>query len=215
MNFMKTLFLNPNSNDEITNVMRRQISAQVLPSAKYDIQNIKDAPNIICSAQDDAIAQELLSRNFRDITSGFTRLVLMSSIDTGYQLACSINSIEVHGFTRSILARYKHLGKGLRAITFDPSMTFLYREIFESHPYLGVVQSINVLPLAPSAVANDKHHVLNTLNDLCWKLSQTSNTPIFIVGAVGLQFGEELRREGLNLVIDPISDLIDHLRYVE
>jgi Asp/Glu/hydantoin racemase len=212
---MKTLFLNPNSSAEITEIMRRQIGSQGLPSKSYDIQKLEDAPRIIGSAQDNAIAKKILEENFRQLISGFTRLVLMSSLDTGFESASSMGGIEVYGFTRSVLARYNHLEKGLKVITFDPSMTRLYREIFEEDQFKGVVQSINVLPLAPSAVMHGQEDVINSLSNLCWKLSQNSETPIFILGAVGLRLGEELRKDGLTLIIDPIADLINHLQPFE
>ena len=212
---MRTLFLNPNSSDAITETLRHQIAAQGLRSADYDVRQLDGAPRIIGSARDNALAQALLEERFKALTSGFTRLVMMSSLDTGFEAAHRLGGIEVHGFTRSVLARHRRLGQYLQAITFDASMTSLYRALFEAREQDGVVQSITVLPLAPGDVAHARQAVLDALRKLCRQLTQASAAPIFIVGAVGLELGEVLRQEGFGQVIDPVADLVAHLQAIE
>ena len=212
---MRTLFLNPNSSDAITATLRRQISAQGLPPETYEVRQLDGAPRIIGSTQDNASAQALLEARFKELTEGFARLVMMSSLDTGYETACRLGGIEVLGFTRSVLARHRGLGQRLQAITFDASMTSLYRALFEAPEQAGVMQSIAVLPRAPGEVAGDRGVVLETLRTMCEELAAASNAPIFIVGAVGLELGETLREQGFAQVIDPVADLIAHLRSSE
>ena len=171
---MRTLFLNPNSSEAITQTLRRQISAHGLSPADYDVQQLDGAPRIIGSARDNALAQTLLEERFKALTSGFGRLVMMSSLDTGFEAARRLGGIEVHGFTRSVLARHRSLRQHLQAITFDASMTPLYRTLFESREQEGVVQSIAVLPLAPGDVASAREAVLDALRKLCQQLAQAS-----------------------------------------
>ena len=209
---MRTLFLNPNSSEAITNILRRQIAAQGLPLADYDVRQLDGAPRIIGSAADNALAQTLLEERFKTLTGGFQRLVMMSSLDTGFEVAHRLGGIEVHGFTRSVLAHYGRLGQHLQAITFDASMTSLYRALFESGAHAGVVKSITALPLAPGDVAGAREAALAALRNLCRKLMQASAVPIFIVGAVGLELGEVLRQEGFGQVIDPVADLVARLQ---
>ena len=212
---MRTLFLNPNSSEAITNILRRQIAAQGLPLADYDVRQLDGAPRIIGSAADNALAQVLLEERFTTLTNGFQRLVMMSSLDTGFEAACRLGGIEVHGFTRSVLAQHRRLGQQLQAITFDASMTSLYRALFESGAHKGVVQSITALPLAPGDVAGAREAALAALRTLCRQLMQASPVPVFIVGAVGLELGEVLRQEGFGQVIDPVADLVAHLQSLD
>jgi Asp/Glu/hydantoin racemase len=212
---MRTLFLNPNSSEAITTTLRRQISAQGLPCADYDVRKLDGAPQIIGSAGDNALAQALLEERFKTLTNGFQRLVMMSSLDTGFEVARRFGGIEVHGFTRSVLARHRHLGQHLQAITFDAAMTPLYRALFESREHEEVVQSITALPLAPNDVASARQAALDTLRKLCRQQAQAPAAPIFIVGVVGLELGEVLRQEGFGQVIDPVADLVAHLQSIE
>lgn len=208
---MRTLFLNPNSSEAITETLMRQISAQGLNPASYEVRQLEGAPTIIGSAQENAMAVALLEEQFKTLTSGFARLVMMSSLDTGFEAARRLGSIEVHGFTRSVLARHRCLRQRLQTITFDTSMSSLYRALFQAKEHLGVVQSISVVPLAPGDVMQGRNAVLEPLRKTCQKLAKSCPAPIFIVGAVGLELGEVLRREGVAQVIDPISDLVAHL----
>lgn len=212
---MTTLFLNPNSNEAITRTLLRQISAQGLDPARYEVRRLKGAPKIIGSAQDDALAVAQLENHFQSLTSGFSRLVMMSSLDTGFEAARRLGGIEVHGFTRSVLAQHRRLGQRLQAITFDTSMTSLYEALFKAKEHEGVVKSITVLPLAPDDVMRGRQAVLDFLRTVCRELAGASPAPIFIVGAVGLELGELLRQEGLTQVIDPVADLVKYLQSME
>lgn len=212
---MRTLFLNPNSSEAITDTLMRQIAAQGLDPASYEVCQLKGAPKIIGSAQENAMAVALLEEQFKTLTSGFSRLVMMSSLDTGFEAARRLGGIEVQGFTRSVLARHRHLQQRLQTITFDTSMTSLYRALFQAAEHQGVVQSISVVPLAPGDVMHRRNAVLESLRKTCQKLAESCPEPIFIVGAVGLDLGQVLRQEGLTQVIDPIADLVAHLQSLE
>lgn len=209
---MKTLFLNPNSNDAITDTLRRQIAAQGLLPASYEVCQLAGAPKIIGSLQQNLEAQRVLKIEYKALTQGFTRLVMMSSLDTGFEAARDVGEIEVHGFTRSVLAWHRSQAQQLQAITFDPSMTSLYEALFAIRENQGVVVHISTLPLAPEEVESSWDAVLSSLRRLCRQMTDASSTPIFIVGAVGLELGEALRQEGFNQVIDPVANLITHLQ---
>ena len=209
---MKTLFLNPNSNNAITKTFQRQIDAQGLPPASYEVRQLAGAPKIIGSLQDNMKAQRILKKNYKQLTQGFTRLVMMSSLDTGFDAARDVGEIEVYGFTRSVLTWHRSQAQQLQAITFDPSMTSLYQALFAIKETQGVVVHISTLPLAPGEVESAWDAVLKSLRQECRQLSDTSSVPIFIVGAVGLELGEALRQEGFHQVIDPVANLIAHLQ---
>ena len=209
---MKTLFLNPNSNDAITETLRRQIAAQGLLIDSYEVCQVNGAPKIIGSLQQNLEAQRVFRSNYKRLTQGFTRLMMMSSLDTGFEAAHDEGGMEVYGFTRSVLAWHRSQARQLQAITFDPSMTSLYQDLFSNKENEGVVMHISTLELAPSEVENARDDVLNSLRKKCYKLTASSPVLIFIVGAVGLELGEVLRQEGFHQVIDPVADLIVHLQ---
>ena len=211
---MKTLFLNPNSSDVITNTLRRQIAAQSLMFGSYEVQCLAGAPRIIGSLNDEDQSKALLEKHFEELTYGFTRMVLMSSLDTGFEIARQIGGIGVYGFTRSVIAWHRSQLQQLQVITFDPSMTSFYQALFSIEENKGVVLSTTVINFAPAAVANAGVALLNLLRRICQQLADTSSMPIFIVGAVGLDLGEALRQEGFNQVIDPVASLIAHLQSV-
>lgn len=208
---MKTLFLNPNSSDAITETLKRQIAGQRCLPSSYEVRQLDGAPQIIGSMNENEQAQALLEQHFKELTTGFERLVIMSSLDTGFDAACRLGGIEVHGFTRSVLAWSRLQTQHLQAITFDSSMTSLYQALFAAKENEGIVKHINVLPLAPTDVSQAREAVLASLREMCVKLANSCSSPIFIVGAVGLEFGQLLRREGFGQVIDPIADLIAFL----
>lgn len=212
---MRTLFLNPNSSDAITETLRRQIAAQGLLPTSYEVRQLDGAPRIIGSTQENAQAQALLEERYKELTSGFTRLVMMSSLDTGFDAACRLGGVDVYGFTRSVLAWHRCQAQQLQAITFDASMTSLYQSLFATKENVGIVKHITVLPLAPSDVARDRDAVLDSLRKMCRQLTNSSFAPIFIVGAVGLEFGEVLRQEGFQQVIDPVANLIAYLQSID
>lgn len=209
---MKTLFLNPNSNDAITRTLQRQIAAQGLSPASFEVRQLAGAPKIIGSLQDNMKAQRMFKEEYKQLTPGFTRLVMMSSLDTGFDVAREVGEIEVYGFTRSVLAWHRSQAQQLQAITFDPSMTSLYQALFATKENQGVVGHISTLPLAPGEVESAWDAVLNSLRRVCRRLTDASSAPIFIVGAVGLELGETLRQEGFHQVIDPVANLIAHLQ---
>lgn len=208
---MKTLFLNPNSSDAITDTLKHQIASHICLPSSYEVRQLDGAPLIIGSMKENEQARALLEKHFKELTIGFQRLVIMSSLDTGFEAASRIGGIEVHGFTRSVLAWSRLQAQQLQAITFDTSMTHLYRALFAARETEGIVKHINVLPLAPTDVGLRREAVLPALREMCARLSNSCSSPIFIVGAVGLELGQLLRREGFRQVIDPIADLIAFL----
>jgi Asp/Glu/hydantoin racemase len=211
---MKTLFLNPNSSDAITNILKRQIAAQGWLPDSYEVCCLAGAPQIIGSLPDEFKSQALLEKHFKELTHGFTRVVMMSSLDTGFETARRLGGIEVYGFTRSVLTWHRSQGQQLQVITFDASMTPLYQALFAAEEIKGVVLDTTVMAIAPAAVAEAKEAVLDLLRTTCRQLADASSAPIFIVGAVGLDLGEALRHEGFKQVIDPVASLMAHLKSV-
>ena len=211
---MKTLFLNPNSSDAITNILKRQIAAQGWLPESYEVCCLEGSPQIIGSLQDEFKSQALLEKHYKELTHGFTRLVMMSSLDTGFETARRLGGIDVYGFTRSVLAWHRSQGQQLQVITFDASMAPLYQALFAAEESKGVVLDTTVMAFAPAAVAESKEAVLDMLRTTCRQLTEASSAPIFIAGAVGLDLGEALRQEGFKQVIDPVASLMAHLESV-
>jgi Asp/Glu/hydantoin racemase len=209
---MKTLFLNPNSSEAITNTLRRQIDAQGWLPTSYEVRCLTGAPQIIGSLHDEVQSEALLEKHYEELTHGFTRLVMMSSLDTGFETARRLGGIDVYGFTRSVLAWHQSQAQQLQVITFDPSMTPLYQALFSNEKNKSVVLNSTVIAFPPAAVADAWRTVLDLLRRICRQLAEASPSPIFIVGAVGLDLGEALRQEGFRQVIDPVANLIAHLQ---
>lgn len=207
---MRTLFLNPNSSNRITAVFRQHIDARVKQKVDYQVKLVDGAPPIIASADDNARASHLLQERFEDLSIGFSRVVLMSSLDTGFDCLHGTTEIEVCGFTRSVLAWHRSRGQRLQAITFDDSMTPLYQRLFAADGNDGVVHSITAVEISPLDVAGSQKAALLLLQSLCQRLARTSTDPIFIVGAVGLELAECLRSEHRQ-VIDPVDDMLAYL----
>lgn len=205
---MKTLFLNPNSNEAITKTLRRQIAEHGWLPGSYDVRCLAGAPQIIGSLHDEFKSEGLLEEHYEELTHGFTRLVMMSSLDTGFETARRLGGIDVHGFTRSVIAWHRSQAQQLQVITFDPSMTPLYQALFSIEENKNVVLNTTVVAFAPAAVADAGGAVLDLLRRICRQLTDASSAPIFIVGAVGLNLGEALRQEGFKQVIDPVANLV-------
>lgn len=210
---MKTLFLNPNSSDAITEILRRQVAAQGWLPDSYDVRCLAGAPQIIGSLHDEVQSEALLEKHYQELTQGFSRLVMMSSLDTGFETARRLGGIDVYGFTRSVMAWHRSQSQQLQVITFDPSMTPLYQALFSIEQNKGVVSNTRVMAFPPAAVAKARVVVLDLLRSTCQQLADTSSAPIFIVGAVGLDLGETLRQEGFTQIINPIASLIAHLQF--
>lgn len=81
---MKTLFLNPNSSEEITATLRRHIGRCGWPADRWEVAKVDDAPRIIGTASQNAEAEAALERALPALSNGFDRVVMMSSVDTGY-----------------------------------------------------------------------------------------------------------------------------------
>lgn len=205
---MKTLFLNPNSSDEITATLRRHIGCCGWPPERWEVRKVENAPMIIGSLAQNADAEAALARELPRLSAGFDRIVMMSSLDTGYEIGRERFGDAAFGFTRSVLAQHRRLDQRLQIITFDKDMTSLYERAFEAAGHSAVVDSWSVLDLMPAAVAAQPHLALDELRSVCRRLRETSTQPIFVVGAVGLELAASLRREGVEGLIDPVGDLL-------
>jgi Asp/Glu/hydantoin racemase len=208
---MKTLFLNPNSSGEITATLRRHIERSGWPDQRWDVRKVENAPRIIGSLALNAEAEAALERELPALSAGFDRIVMMSSLDTGYEIARQRFGDATFGFTRSVLAQHRGLDQQLQIVTFDKDMTQLYERAFEVTGHRAVVASWTVLDLMPASVAAQPQVALDELRAVCCRLATASTHQIFVVGAVGLALAAQLRRDGMNGIIDPVADLVKWL----
>lgn len=209
---MRTLFLNPNSSDEITGTLRRHIARCGWPATDWDVAKVEGAPRIIGSALENDQAAKALDQSLPALCVGFDRVVMMSSVDTGYDIARRYLGSAAFGFTRSVLAQHHALGQKLQVVTFDKDMTALYERTFDATCHRSVIGHWKVLDLMPAAVAARPGNALAAVRDLCDELADASTDRIFVVGAVGLELAATLREEGMHSLINPVSDLLDWLR---
>lgn len=205
---MKTLFLNPNSSDEITATLRRHIARCGWPAERWDVAKVEGSPRIIGSATQNAEAEAALKPALPAASAGFDRVVMMSSVDTGYEIARRRFGDAAFGFTRSVLAQQRRLGRQLQVVTFDKDMTPLYEAAFAATGNGAVVAGWTVIDLKPVAVAMDAARALEELRAICRRLSPTSPNAIFVVGAVGLELVMQLRRDSVEGLVDPVADLL-------
>ena len=208
---MKTLFLNPNSSDQITATLRSHIGRCGWPADRWEVRKVESAPKIIGSLAQNAQAEAALASELPRMDDGFDRIVMMSSLDTGYEISRKTFGDAAFGFTRSVLAQHRRLDHRLQIVTFDKDMTSLYERAFEAAGHSAVVDNWSVLDLMPTAVAARPHVALHELRSLCQRLKKASPQPIFVVGAVGLELAAALWHEGMHGLINPVSDLLDWL----
>ena len=208
---MRTLFLNPNSSDGITGTLRRHIARCGWPASEWEVAKVQGAPRIIGSAEENDQAVKALDLSLGALCAGFDRVVMMSSVDTGYDVARRHLGDAAFGFTRSVLARHRKLGRKLQVITFDKDMTALYERAFDATGHASVVGNWRVVDLMPAAVAAGPDAALAAVRERCRELADASTDGIFVVGAVGLELADTLREEGMQSVIDPVSDLLAFL----
>jgi Asp/Glu/hydantoin racemase len=205
---MKTLFLNPNSSDVITATLRRHIERCGWPVDRWDVKKVEGAPQIIGSLAQNAEAEAALVRELPALSVGFDRVVMMSSLDTGYEIARQRFGDTAFGFTRSVLAQHRRLDHRLQIVTFDRDMTPLYEQAFETAGHSAIVAGWTVLDLTPAAVAARPQAALDEVRAVGRRLGEASTHPIFIVGAVGLELAAQLRSEGMTGLVDPVADLL-------
>ncbi|WP_076999675.1 aspartate/glutamate racemase family protein [Variovorax sp. KK3] len=210
---MKTLFLNPNSSDKITVTLRRHIDRCGGPAGQWDVAKVVDAPSIIGSAAENLEAEAVLDQSLHALTAGYDRVVMMSSVDTGYDIARRQLGNAAFGFTRSVLSQHRRLGHRLHVVTFDAGMTALYEQAFEETGHRAVINDWLVLDLTPSAVAARPEAALAGLRELCREIATSPGDGIFVVGAVGLELAATLRGEGIRSLIDPVADLLAWLSF--
>lgn len=209
---MKTLFLNPNSSERVTAVLGDAIRAAGGTPSPWEVRLLPGAPDVISSEADNLIAEAAVAAQLPALAERFERIVLMSSLDTGYATARKMFGNRVHGFTRSVLARQRQLGARVQAITFGEEMAPLYDAIFAEGDTHGVVQSHTVCPSNPLALAHaDTDRSAAQLAATCDELHAASSTPVFVVGAVVLPTAAQLREQGRPWIVDPVADLLAFL----
>lgn len=209
---MRTLFLNPNSDASITATFLQRIDALARTGEAYEVARLPGSPRIIASPEDNLQAQAVLLDSLEaGVAGGFQRLVLMSSLDTGYEVAQTRTPLRVHGFTRSVLEWNRRQGRRLHAVTFDAAMTPLYQALSESPGCAGVVRGISTVPMSPASVTGSNRKAMEAVRALCRDSHATPETPLFIVGAVGLTIAQTLRKEDALPIIDPVADLLARL----
>lgn len=208
---MKTLFLNPNGSDAVTAQLRDAIRRAGGLRQQWEVRKLAGAPEIIASADDNARATALLQRSLPALAQEFGRLVLMSSLDTGYELAAQLAPGRAFGFTRGVLALHRRRGSALQAVTFGAGMRGLYAELFAQEE--GAVKRHDVFDAGPHALAGSgASDSEGALASLCDRLHARSGAPVFLVGAVLLPLADRLRAAQRPWIIDPVADLLAFLR---
>ena len=79
---MRTLFLNPNSSEEITSTLRHQVERCGWPADRWEVLKVDEALRIIGSASQNAKAEAAVELALPVLSQGFDRVVMMSSVDT-------------------------------------------------------------------------------------------------------------------------------------
>ncbi|MES2633269.1 MAG: aspartate/glutamate racemase family protein [Pseudomonadota bacterium] len=206
---MKTLFLNPNSSERVTAALHTAISRAGGVEGHWETRLLSGGPNVISSAADNRIAEQAVAAQLPALADEFDRIVLMSSLDTGYAVARQMLGSRVFGFTRSALAWQRLQGRRLQAITFGQEMAPLYETIFCDGEAAGVVQAHEVCPSSPLtlALADDERSV-RELATVCERVYAASRTPVFVIGAVVLELATRVREQGRPWIIDPVADLL-------
>lgn len=205
---MKTLFLNPNSSETVTQTLRRRIAEGAVPG-EFQVRCLQGAPQVIASASDNAAAISVLARRLPQLAEGFDRVVLMSSLDSGYELASRLLAQPVFGFTRSVLSWRRRQGQPLHVVTFGSAMSALYDPVFGADGNAGVVRSRTVFEAGPLAMHGPGARPLTEqLGALCDRLHAQQPLPVFVVGAVALEAALELREQGRPWLVDPVADLL-------
>jgi hypothetical protein len=208
---VKTLFLNPNGSDAVTAQLLDAIRRAGGLQEAWEVRKLAGAPEIIASANDNERATVLLQRSLPALAQEFERLVLMSSLDTGYELAAQVAPGRVFGFTRGVLALHHRRGTPLQAVTFGADMRGLYAELFAQEE--GAVESHGVFDAGPHVVSGaGAQDQFGAIASLCDRLHARSPAPVFLVGAVMLPLADQLRAARRPWIIDPVADLLEFLR---
>ncbi len=206
---MKTLFLNPNSSERVTDTLRAAILAAGETKGEWQVRRSPGAPDVISSTKDDRIAEAAVAAQLPSLAQEFDRIVLMSSLDTGYVMARQMLGGRVLGFTRSVLAWQQQLGQRVQAITFGEEMSPLYDAVFADRVIEGVVQTHAVCASSPLALAHaDVDRSALELAAVCERVYAGSGAPVFVVGAAVLPLAARVREEGRPWILDPIADLL-------
>lgn len=209
---MRVLFLNPNSSEAITKSFEQAIAQHIQPQCQFEVRRTPDAPTVISSDEENLASETLLLASIPPLLDHYDKVVLMSSVDTGFETLAPLAPDTVVGFTRAVLQHHINQAQPLQLITFDPAMTPLYQRIIdELHAAPPLIMNHEVLAIAPNAVANQEAQTLQQLKRLCTDMTKRYTSPIFIVGAVGIRFADQLRTHHGWPIVDPIHDLLAYL----
>lgn len=209
---VKTLFLNPNSSERVTGMLAAAIHAAGGIEDEWEVRQLSGAPDVIASPTDNRIAQAAAAAQLPALAEAFDRVVLMSSLDTGYAVARQMLGHRVFGFTRSVLAQHRERGQRVQAITFGEELAPLYEEVFTDQDLGAIVQTHAVCATSPLALAHaDAEHSVRELAAICERVHAASGAPVFVVGAVVLELAARVRQQGRPWIVDPIGDLLAFL----
>jgi len=208
---MRILFLNPNSSEAITKSFAQAIAQHIQPQCRFEVRRTPEAPTVISSDEENLASETLLLASIPPLLDDYDKVVLMSSVDTGFEVLAPLAPDVVVGFTRAVLLHHIHQAQPLQLITFDPAMTPLYQKIIDELHASPLITNHEVLAIAPNAVANQEAQTLQQLERLCTDMTKRYTSPIFIVGAVGLRFADQLRTHHGWPIVDPIHDLLAYL----
>src|SRR5699024_8653510 len=90
-----------------------------------------EAPTVISSDEENLASETLLLASIPPLLDDYDKVVLMSSVDTGFEVLAPLAPDVVVGFTRAVLLHHIHQAQPLQLITFDPAMTPLYQKIID------------------------------------------------------------------------------------
>lgn len=207
---MRTLFLNPNADPAITRVFRFGIAAAIDGREDYAVRLNAGAPRIIDSLADNELAARLMVRQLPVIGRDFDQMVVMSSLDTGFDVLRAASPIPVHGFTRSVLAWQGRRQAKLNPVFFGAELAPAYQGLFEASGWAGLVAQTRILPLSPLQACAAPETALDAAAEICRELQSVNDCPCFIVGAVGITLSEALAHRGYN-VLQPIPAMLGAL----
>lgn len=207
---MTTLFLLPNDNPPLARRFHERIESAGGVPGGWAVECTPCAPQVIASPEDDRRAAAAAAAHLRTQGARWSRVVLMSSVDTGYDEVQAQAGIEAFGFTRCVLGWHRSQGRTLEVVTFGRAMTARYERIFREHE--GVVQGHAVLDVSPAALASSSPAEVAAVARLCDVRHEASGAPVFLVGALALDLADRLRSDSRGWIVDPVADALAFLR---
>jgi len=210
---MRTVFLNPNSNAQLARRFEERIEAAGGVPGDWAVRCVPQAPHVITSPAEDRAAATATLNSVCAQGQAFDRVVLMSSVDTGYQEIRRLPGLHVFGFTRSVLGWHRAMGTRLQVVTFGIAMSAQYESIFRDEGNESVVQGHTVIEVSPAHLADGASSVSTEVASVCDLRHAASGTPVFLVGALALDLSDRLRGDSRCWIVDPIADLLAFLRH--